>query len=183
MSDSVVDRRTLHRFFEQLGRCYQHSGTLYLVGGTSLILLAAKESTFDINIQFDIAPEHLSDFIRCLRETSRDLKLPVEQASPEQFIPLPSGHQERREYIGRYGNLDVLHFDPYSLALSKLHRGNEKDFADVIGMVHHAIIDQEQLSAYFQEILPEYEFYRVGTNPEDFKRKFALFVQKLAEIS
>ena len=74
MTTNLVDDRGITRFLEQLGRCYRHAGSIYLVGGSSLILVAAKESTFDIDLKIDIAPEHHSEFIRCLRQVSRELQ-------------------------------------------------------------------------------------------------------------
>ena len=51
--------------------------------------------------------------MRCLRQVSRELHFPVEQASPEQFIPLPKGFEDRRQFVGRFGALDIFHFDLY----------------------------------------------------------------------
>jgi hypothetical protein len=176
-----ITAQALQDFLAKLGDCYRHSGRLYLVGGSSLILVAAKVSTLDIDLQFDIPEEHQAQFIRCLRELSRRHQLPVEQASPDQFIPLPQGYQNRHQFIGRYGSLDVFHFDFYSVALSKLSRGNEKDFADVIQMVTQKLIALSQLREQFQEVLPQVESFGLRADPEDFKRNFALFEQRLAQ--
>ena len=98
-----ITSQTLHDFLSRLGRCYRHPGKVFLVGGSSLILTASKTSTLDIDLQFELKPAHHTAFIRCLRQLSRQLKLPIEQASPEQFIPLPKGYQDRHRFIGRYG--------------------------------------------------------------------------------
>ena len=79
-------------------KCFHHQAELYLVGGTSLLLAAGRASTFDIDVQFRTENRHYSEFIRCLRTVSRDLGVPVELASPEQFIPLPAGFQDRRKF-------------------------------------------------------------------------------------
>lgn len=171
----------LKRFLRQLGHCYRHSGRVYLVGGSSLIIVTAKASTLDIDLQFDVPAEHHGEFIRCLREVSRRLQVPVEQASPDQFIPLPTGYQDRHQFIGRYGLLDVFHFDFYSIALSKLHRGNEKDFADVIQMVQNQLITLPKLRNYFHEVLPQLETFSISTKPENFARNFDVFEQRLAQ--
>lgn len=106
-----ITSHTLNDFLSRLGRCYRHPGKVFLVGGSSLILTASKTSTFDIDLvrvanlggQFEVNPAHHTAFIRCLRQLSRQLKLPIEQASPEQFMPLPKGYQDRHRFIGRYG--------------------------------------------------------------------------------
>ena len=179
MSSRSVDARELLDFLQRLGQCYRHSGVLYLVGGSSLILVAAKESTFDIDVKFDVAPEHHADFIRCLRQLSQEMELPVEQASPDEFLPLPRGYQDRRRFVGRYGALDVFHFDFYSVALGKLQRGNEKDYTDVVHMIQVGIIELDSLEKYFQEVLPQIEAYSLRTDPRDFQRKFELFQKRL----
>lgn len=173
----------LERFLHQLGRCYRHSGRIYLVGGSSLIIVAAKISTLDLDLQFDVPAEHHAEFIRCLREVSHQLKIPVEQASPDQFIPLPTGYEDRHQFIGRYGSLDVFHFDFYSTALSKLHRGNEKDFADVVQMVQNELITLSTLRNYFHQLLPQMETFAISTSPENFARNFGIFEQRVAKAT
>ena len=175
-----ITSQTLNDFLSRLGRCYRHPGKVFLVGGSSLILVAAKTNTFDIDLQFEVQPKHHTAFIRCLRQLSRQLKLPIEQASPEQFMPLPKGYQDRHQFIGRYGLLDVFHFDFYSIALSKIHRGNEKDFVDVMQMVRKSVIELPQLKQYYEEILPELEGM-LQSDPDDFADKFALFKKRLEE--
>ena len=179
MAETLVDARTLETFLQRLGQCFHHQATLYLVGGTSLLLAAGKMSTFDIDVQFQTENQHHSEFIRCLRTVSREMGIPVELASPEQFIPLPAGFQDRRKFVGRYGSLDVFHFDFYSIALAKVHRGNEKDFDDVVRMVQTGLISITALESYLEQILPEYEFYQPSADPATFRRKFELLKEKL----
>jgi hypothetical protein len=175
-----ITAEALQKFLKQLGQCYRHAGRLYLVGGSSLILVAAKPSTLDIDIKFKIPDEYHDEFTRCLREISRQLKLPVEQASPDQFIPLPEGYDNRHQFFGRYGSLDVFHFDFYSIALSKLHRGNEKDYVDVIQMVEQDLITLPQLREQFREVLPQLESFDIRLDANDYQRNFDLFEQRLA---
>ncbi len=182
MTDNLVDAQGISDFLQRLGRCYRHTGTVYLVGGSSLLLVLAKESTFDIDLKFEVPPEYHTEFIRCLRQVGRELKVPVEQASPDQFIPLPNGYQERRQFVGQFGNLEVFHFDFYSVALSKLHSGNEKDFADVIRMIRQGVIELPTLEIQFREILPRYENL-LSADPESFQRKFVLFREKVNNAS
>lgn len=180
MAQPLVNSETIQDFLQRLGQCYRHSGTVYLVGGSSLLLAAAKESTFDIDLHFEVPAEHQSEFIECLRRLSRQTQLPVEQVSPGEFLPLPAGYGERRRYIGRFGQLELFHFDFYSVALSKLMRGNEKDFTDVISLVQTGIIALEKLEQYFEEILPKVDAYNLRADSQDFMRKFALFKERLA---
>ncbi|GMQ77869.1 MAG: hypothetical protein BMS9Abin02_0360 [Anaerolineae bacterium] len=176
-----ITSQVLRDFLNQLARCYRFPGRLYLVGGSSLALAAAKVSTLDIDLQFDVPAEHREAFIHCLRQIGQQSQLSIEQASPDQFIPLPRGYRDRHQFIGRYGSIDVFHFDFYSVALSKLHRGNEKDFADVIEMVRQGLISLDQLRGYFHEVLPQLDSFDISADAIDFERNFSLFEQRLAQ--
>lgn len=179
MADGLVDAQALEKFLQRLGQCFRHQATLYLVGGTSLLLVAGKTSTFDIDVQFSTENRHHAEFIRCLRTTSLELGVPVKLASPEQFIPLPAGYHDRRRFVARYGSLDVFHFDFYSIALAKIHRGNEKDFDDVMRMIQTRLISITALESYLERILPDCEFYQPSADPATFRHKFALLKGKL----
>ena len=102
--------------------------------------------------------------------------------SPSEFIPLPPGYQDRRKFIDRYGALEVFHFDLYSIALSKLHRGNEKDYADVLKMLELKLIAFEALEAYFEETLPKVETFNLRADPEGFRLKFEWLTAKWEEM-
>ncbi len=52
-------------------------------------------------------------------------------ASLVDFIPLPSQWEMHAQFADRYGTIDVFYFDFYSIALSKIERGNNRDIADV----------------------------------------------------
>ena len=102
----------------------------------------------------------------------RTLNINVEEASPGDFIPLPGGYANRHVYIGRYGQLDVFHFDLYSTALSKVSRGREQDYADVLALLTQARIDWVKLEKYYQEILPLIGLKSLKQNPVEFAKNF-----------
>lgn len=176
---NLVTPDILTLFLQKLSRCYRASGRVYLVGGSSLILTAAKQSTLDIDLQIDVDAEHHGAFIRCLRQVSREMIISVELAAPDQFIPLPKGYKDRHQFIDRYGQLDIFHYDFYSIALSKIQRGNSKDFDDVSSMLTNSIIDLVQLAAYFEEILPQVDEFGLRASSADFTRKFNLLKQRI----
>ena len=73
----------------------------------------------------------------------------------------------------------MFHFDFYSVALSKLHRGNEKDLADVVNMVQQQLIEKSRLRDFFEALLPAFETFRIGADPERLARNFVLFEERL----
>lgn len=175
-----IDAEQLKKFLQRLGQIYRRPGTIYLVGGSSLLLVGAKENTFDIDLKIDVDLQYHTEFLNCVRRLINEMDVNVEPASPDEFLPLPAGYQDRRRFIARYGSLDVYHFDFYSVALGKLQRGNEKDYADVINMVRVKLIGLETLEQFFAEILPQLEGFSLRSDPAAFKRKFGLFKQRLA---
>ncbi len=172
-----VDRQQIELFLLQLGRHFPRPGRVYLVGGTTLVYEGLRQQTLDVDITFDVANEDHSRFVAVVRQLKESLSLNIEEVSPAEFIPLPAGHRERSEFIGRYDQLDVFHFDLYSAALSKIERGTENDFADVLSLLRSGRLEMAQLTAYFEEILPLFATRSLKQNPDAFRRKFALLTQ------
>ena len=57
--------------------------------------------------------------------------------------------------MGRYGTIDVFYFDFYSIALSKMERGNSRAIADVKLLVEQGIIILDELDNAYQEVLAQ----------------------------
>ena len=131
-----------------------------------------RAQTLDIDIAIEVANEDHAAFIRAVRELKQELWINVEEASPGDFIPLPDGYRDRSPFVGRYGQLDVFHFDLYSMALSKIERGTENDFSDVLALLRAGRIHWETLSGCFAEILPRFGVASLKQDPDEFQRKF-----------
>lgn len=140
-----VDRQRIERFLRELGRAFRHPARLYLVGGTTLVYEQLRRTTMDIDFTVDVAPAHHGEFMRQLARLKDALAMNVEEASPADFIPLPSGWQERARYLGRFGQVEAFHFDPLSTALSKLARGFEEDVVDVRSLLQAGLITPEEV--------------------------------------
>lgn len=167
-----VDQQRIEYFLQQLGKQFTKPGRVYLVGGTSMVYEGLRGQTLDIDLTFEIANEDHSLFIEVVRDLKEKLSLNVEEVSPADFIPLPSGYKERSQFINRYGQLDIFHFDLYSAALSKIERGTEEDFADVLSLLQTGRLEIEKLNQYFNEILPRFAITSLKQDPVEFKQKF-----------
>ena len=113
----------------------------------------AMAATLDIDLWLDVRDEH--EVQTALQQLKNALDVNVELASPGDFIPLPAAWQSAARYVGRYGPLDVFYFDFYSLALSKIEHGTERDLEDVELLARQGLVTRERLDAAFQEILPQ----------------------------
>jgi hypothetical protein len=138
-----MDNTEIQSVLQILGERVLPSSQLFLVGGSALILLGSPRLTIDIDfIGDDIAPSELDQRIM---QVARELKIYIEPVALERFIPIPDGFDERTIRIGQFGNLEVFVADPYSIALTKLDRGFDTDFDDMIFLVKRHLVDIEEL--------------------------------------
>src|SRR5262249_17772724 len=121
--DPNVTKDKLLRFLERLGASARTPGTCFITGGGSALLLGWRPTTIDIDLKFDPEPAGFFDAIRGLK---RPLQINVERAAPSVFLPPLEHWRERSRFIGKYGQLEVYHYDFVSQALSKLERGHAK---------------------------------------------------------
>jgi hypothetical protein len=78
------------------------------------------------------------------------------------------------QYTGRYGGVDVFYFDFYSIALSKIERGNSRDIADVKLLVQQGIITLNELDAAYREVLAQLGQGRYPRiTPQRFSERYA----------
>ncbi len=149
---STTDKDKLLLFLRELGSHVKGSGRIYLTGGGTALLHDWRAMTIDVDIKADPEPDGLFEAIAELKD---QLDINVELASPDQFIPVPGGWQERSRFIVRHRNVDFFHYDLYSQALAKIERGHARDLVDVSSMLASDLILADQLWVYFQEIEPK----------------------------
>src|SRR5438270_3895743 len=154
-----VGKEQIESFLKNLGRTFRKPGRLYLVGGAALVHMGLRSGTTqDIDVEVRAANEDkMLESIRQLKDT---MNINIEIASPGDFIPLPKQWEMNAKYVGRYGTVDVFYFDFYSIALSKIHRGNTRDINDVKLLLQEKVITLQGLDDAYNEILP-----RVGKGP------------------
>jgi hypothetical protein len=162
----LADQERVQRFMRALGAEAPADGICYFAGGATAVLLGWREATLDIDIK--LAPDQ-DQLLRALPAIKDELQVNVELASPAEFIPLPTGWEERSLFAGSEGRLAFRHFDLYSQALAKLERGHELDLADVREMLERGLVEPDSIRARFEEI--ETVLHRFpAVDPADFRR-------------
>jgi len=149
-----VDKRVIEAFLQQLGRTFRKPGRLYLVGSAALIHAGLRPG-FTQGIDIQVSGANEAELIVDVQRLIQQMQINVEFASPADFIPLPSGWEMHAQYVGRYGEVDVFYFDFYSIALSKIERGNTRDIEDVKLLVQQGIIKLDELDRAYQEVLAQ----------------------------
>ena len=169
---ALVNRERIELFLRRLGERFRHPARIYLVGGTTMVFEGFRSQSLDIDLKIEVADAHHTELLRAIATLKHELSINVEEASPADFIPLPSGAAERAVYVGRYGQLDVFHYDYFSVALSKIERSSEDDRADVLALLQSGRITWESLQRYFEEIMLRYGERSLRQEPARFRRNF-----------
>jgi hypothetical protein len=176
--DPNLTKDKLLEFLDALGASARTPGTCFITGGGSALLMGWRETTIDIDLKFDPEPAGVFEAIPGLK---RALQINVELAAPSDFLPPLSQWRERSRFIGKYGRLEVYHYDFVSQALSKLERGHSKDLLDVTEMLRRKLATSEELLAHAEAIrlaIPRYP----AVDEESFLRRVKEFVGGLKDV-
>ena len=174
-----VSPARIRAFLEALGREYRHPARILLVGGTTIVLKELRAHTVEIDLVVQVSNEHRTDLVEAIRRLKVSMDVSVEEVNPGDFIPLPRGHDTRTIFFGRFGEIEVLHFDPYSTALSKVARWTDKDIEDVLAMARSGLIEKRKLDECYRDILPRFGKESLKQDPASFKQHYADLKQKL----
>jgi hypothetical protein len=162
----IADRARIEAFLDALAREATGDVDVFLVGGTSAVLVGWRATTIDIDLVMRPESDAMMRAIPALKER---LHLNVELASPEQFIPVAPGWELRSPIISRIGKVTVRHYDFCAQALAKIERGHARDLADVHAMLTHGLIGAAQVREAFARMEPElYRFPAI--DPPSFRR-------------
>lgn len=174
-----VDRQAIERFLTELGRQFRQPGRVYLAGGAALVHAGIRPGTSATtqDIDLDVAS---GDMYQVIHQLKQQLNINVEFASPRDFLPLPHDWQSLSRYVGRYGAIEVFYFDFYSLALSKILRGNTRDVQDVALLLQQQHITLAELDQAAQEVATQMgkgSYKRL--DPNDFLARYQAIRQHL----
>lgn len=143
-----MDYSELQSILAKLGEHVPPASRLTLIGGSAMILLGSPRLTMDIDfVGDDVNP---SDLHRQILQTAKELKILIDPVPIDRFIPLPKGSEQRAIPIAQFGNLNVYVADPYSIALSKIDRGLDNDYADIVFLIRHHHINLKDLENIVQ---------------------------------
>ncbi len=147
-----ADADSVRRFMKALGAEAGSETRAYFAEGATAVLLCLRRTTIDVDIKFVPESDKLLRVIPRIKET---LSINVELASPADFIPVPSGWEERSRFIAHEGGAAFYHFDLYAQALAKVERGHAQDVEDVRTMLDVGLIASDRALQYFEAIEPE----------------------------
>jgi hypothetical protein len=163
----LTDAVLLAAFMRRLGEERGAAGRVYFTGGATAVLMGWRSTTIDIDIKLDQDAERLLQAIPLLKE---ELRINVELASPDDFIPELPGWRDRSLFIAREGSIDFFHYDFYAQALAKLERAHTLDLADVGEMMRRGLVDRGDALRFFGQIEP-FLYRYPAIDPPTFRRQ------------
>lgn len=145
---------------------------LFLVAGTSLLAESWRERVSRLELAGDPGPIEPA-----VREACARLRLAVVWESPADVIPLPAGAEERArpvppEVAGAGAGLVVRHFDPYSVVLRLVARGDEPDYVVALEYLKRGWVELAHLETLLAGVLPRFTNETLAQDPAEFRRKF-----------
>jgi hypothetical protein len=151
---------------DELGRHPREHVNVYFTGGATAILHGWRPTTVDIDLR--IIPES-DEILRALPSLKERLRVNIELAAPDDFIPELPGWRERSIFIRASGNVSYFHYDLYSQALAKIQREHVQDIEDVTHMLAASLVERQKLRDLFEQIEPAlYRFPAI--DPSAFRR-------------
>ena len=162
----LANQEVIRRFMRELGRAARRPARVYFTGGATAVLAGWRQSTIDIDLK--IVPEDDALF-RAIPDLKDALQVNVELASPDDFIPVPDGWQDRGRFVAQEGPLTFLDYDLVAQALAKIERGHEQDRQDVRNMLRLGLVTAAGLRNAFDAI--ESRLYRYpAVDPAAFRQ-------------
>lgn len=174
-----VTVQKLTKLAEEAGGQIESPLRMFLLGGSAMLLLGSLRATTDVDVDLDTGLGDMAH-ARFILETLADgLKLDLEFVPLAEFVPLPEGFENRHRHVGWYGNVELLVFDPYSLAMSKIARGFETDIEDVLFMLRQTVIEFSRLRDMYLAVLPR--SWDADVDPAEFRQYFGELERRLRD--
>lgn len=84
MRREISNAAKVRLLMRHIGEQATAPGRVYLVGGSSAVLVGWRETTVDVDLKLDPEPGGVFAVIACAKE---ELHMNVELAAPDEFIP------------------------------------------------------------------------------------------------
>lgn len=159
----AVSQNDLKRLFERIDSRLTRKTDLCIIGGASAILgYNIVKETNDVDLDGGVDPE----LEKLFHEEAKKLGLELSLSAKGVFSP-PDGYRERTKFYDFPNRrLRVWYLGQYDLAISKIDRGIQKDFDDILSVHRVSPYDLDKLIEIFNS---EYIAVSAIGNPREKK--------------
>jgi hypothetical protein len=179
-----VDNKTIKAFLDGLTAAFKEEGKLYLIGESSLVYEGWQHWVDKLELCIHNNKSGQEKLNIALQKIAGQLDIELLIESPAEIIPLPAGFESRAIKIdytpqgtGRESLLQFFHFDPYSVSLRFIARGDETDYKLVINYLKNGWIYLNKMGSVMEELLPAFSFETIHQDPAEFRRKWKGLLQ------
>ena len=171
-----LTRPRLQQLLAAVAERLHRPARLFLVGDGALVAAGLREWTGRLVYAVDDGDSLALD--PAIRDASDAHGVAVERESPADVLPLPSGFEGRARTLDDSAGaassrgLEVLCFDPVSVAVRLVARGDEPDYRTVLAFLRHGWVTMSDLEHALAEVLPRFSEDRIQQDPAEFRRKF-----------
>jgi hypothetical protein len=154
----------LFELLESIAHYIEEKIQLYALGGTALTILGIKLSTLDIDInihskkQYDYLCQIFKKIgfrrIGTIRwQTHEGIHFDLFHGSNILGTQLLPDCLTESTLIKTIGKINLYTLSPYNIMISKLARGDERDFIDIKQLLEHQKIDLKKLAERYQQTM------------------------------
>ncbi len=171
-----VTRRRLQRLLTAVAERLHRPARLFLVGDGALVAAGLREWTD--RLVYAVDADEGGELDGVVRAAAALEGVAVERESPADVLPLPSGVEGRARPVDAFAgaasspDLEVLCFDPVSVSVRLVARGDEPDYRTVLAFLRHGWVTMLDLESALAEVLPRFSADRIQQDPAEFRRKF-----------
>lgn len=139
---------------------------IILIGGLAMSFYGSPRYTIDMDGEIKCEEGLYDELIEYLRKKDINFNL-SENISGWGLVPLPEGYRERASVVYQGKRLIVKILEPVDFVFSKLVRGTEEDFKDILDVIKKYNISPDKL-------LEREKLIKYPRDPETFffKKKF-----------
>ncbi|MFH1276351.1 MAG: DUF6036 family nucleotidyltransferase [Candidatus Woesearchaeota archaeon] len=161
-----INANELFELLESISGHIERKISMYALGGTALTILGIKQSTLDIDINIDLESEY--KYIKKIFEqigfkkigayrwlTQESLAFDLFFGSNILGTNLLSDCLDKSKLIKSFGMINLYTLSLYDIIISKLARGDERDFNDIKNIFESEKIDVNKLIKRYKETMED----------------------------
>mgnify|MGYP000157704222 FL=1 len=133
---------------------------LIIIGGLAMSFYGHPRYTIDIDGEIHCDEETYNILVTALRKEGINFNI-GENISGWGIVPLPEGYRDRAKKVYESDHLILKILDPLDFIFTKLTRGTEEDFQDILNVIKNYRITREM-------ILEREKLIRYPKDPETF---------------
>jgi hypothetical protein len=151
-------------------------GDLYLVGESSLVVEGIGDFCNEVILAYEVAQSESAALREVVDRAGQAEGLTVSIEHPADVIPLPADTSSRSRLVSGFEDnpsypLRIRHYDPYSVAIRFIARGDEPDYMLALSLLENGWISMDQFEHEIQALLPRFSYDTIQQDPAEFRRK------------